>query len=329
MNGNTPETLMYILKQLSIYTYPVLAVIVVLIYGNRLRKWLLPHHTVGASTPLLLSYGITGGTDLVAAPGGTTPHGMHFDFYISNMSLFSTQQTYGIYTVELPFTSGVHLVGSPTHGDTQINLSDTKGMEPVTLEGTYNQVFNLYAEPNQQVQSRYVLDPTAMVFTLDFCSKFNWEILNDTLFFMDAEHFPTFEIVDEFVEQIRPAIEVPSDRTKNPYNMSYTQLDGRTFLYPICQQKLVTGTAWLACPGGHGCLVTGKQLMEMREQTEPVPADETNATLHNALTCPYCQNPMVPTRYQQTSVTIDVCSKCMFRWLDAREPTTLFKHSQV
>lgn len=328
MESSSALTFMDILGQVLKYTPIVVLFLCVALYAAVVRKKLWPTPGSGSypSTPLLFSYALTGSdTDLISVPGGTTPNGMHFEFYATNISLFSTQQTYGIYCIELPFTSGVHLIGAPKAGDTQLDFSGVTSLEPVTLEGTYNQVFNLYAEHDQQVQSRYVLDPAAMVFTLDFCSKFNWEILGDTLYFMDTDHLPTFEIVDEFVAQIRPTIEIPSDRRKNPYKMSYTQMSGRIFLCPICQKQLVTGDAWLACPNGHGCLVSGKQMINLKKEGAEDPPDTATAAPHGNLTCPYCQNPMVPTRYQETNITIDVCSKCMFRWLDATEPTALFK----
>lgn len=168
------------------------------------------------------------------------------------------------------------------------------------------------------------MDPKAMVFTMDFCAQFDWEIVDDSLYFRSESELPGFAIVDQFVEEIRPAVEVPSDRLVNANKRSYTDTLGLTLLCPICQQPLKNGKAWLACPQGHGCLVTGKQLLDMSNQQEPVPFDITASTPHQDLTCPYCSHPMNPTRYQLSKVVIDVCSNCRFRWLDAEEPTRLF-----
>ena len=293
--------------------------------NKSVRRLRYAYRDIPAGTPILFSDSVGNEIDIIPGTAGTTSHGLHFEFYMTGMSLFSEQQTRGVYAVELPFKSGVHLIGIPVKNETPVAIHHTKGLERVELEGTYNHVFHLYSERDDQVQSRYVMDPSAMVFTVDFCSNFNWEILGDTLYFMGTESFPTFDLVDQFVEHIRPAVEVPSDRRKNPYKMSYTHLHGRIFLCPICQKQLVAGHAWLACPDGHGCLVTGKQMIEMKAETKPAPEDTGKPMDHNNLTCPYCQNPMHPTRYQHTRTIIDVCSKCMFRWLDAHEPTALFK----
>ncbi len=278
------------------------------------------------ATPILLSTTL-GNADIFHGATTTTPQGYHVEYYVSGLSLFSHEETRGIYAVELPFMTGVHLLGIPRQNESTEPLSITKpaSMEPVELEGNYNDIFSLYADRDQQIQSRFVLDPAAMIFTIDFCRRFNWEIVGDTLYFMNSGKLPSFEIVDKFVQEIRPAIEVSSDRQKHPYNMSYTQFSGRDLKCPICQKLLVAGAAWLACPDGHGCLVTGKQLLDMAHGEEPTPPSVDASTSHSTLTCPYCSNPMTAQNYAFTNVRIDVCSKCMFRWLDAGEPAELFK----
>lgn len=274
-------------------------------------------------SPLLFNETVGMNTDIFQGYSGMTPHGLSIEYYVGGLSLFSSETSHGVYAVELPFMSGVHLIGIPKTHSIPLAMSG-HDMEAVTLEGNYNDVFHLYADTGEQVQSRYVLDPKAMVFTIDFCANFNWEIIEDTLYFMSGGRLPGFDIVDQFVEEIRPAVETPRDRPLNPSKLSYTHTVGRTLLCPICQQTLKNGTAWLECPQGHGCLVTGKQLLDMHDQKEPIPLDDKNLSRHGELTCPYCASPMNPTRYQLSRITIDVCSKCRFRWLDAEEPARLF-----
>jgi len=292
--------------------------------GQLMRKRRLSHPTT-TNSPVLFAQATSEATDLICGYQGSTPSGMQFTYNITGMSLFSNEQTMGVYSVELPFMSGVHLLGCAKHSDTQVDIHTSGSvMERVNLEGNYDDYFTLYADTGQQVQSRYVLDPAAMVFTIDFCRQFNWEIIEDTLYFMNQGHLPSFEIVDQFVAQIRPAVEVPSDRRKNPYRMSYTNFSGRTMLCPICQKQLLEGDQWLECPDGHGSLVTGGQLIEMREgdgDDAAVRAYDTgaNVTDHAKIACPYCGSEMVPSHYQSTETIIDVCTKCMFRWLDSGE----------
>lgn len=304
--------------------WPVLAVYGIWLIALIIRRK-RSNASPSADMPVLLAQTVGGDQELIAGYQDVTPSGMHFTYNLSGMSLFSTETTTGAYSVELPFMSGVHLLGCAKAGNplVEVNLSGS-AMEHVELEGNYSDYFTLYADTEQQVQSRYVLDPTAMVFTMDFCSQFNWEIVEDTLYFMSSGHLPSFAIVDEFVKQIRPAIETASDRRSNPYRMSYNNFAGRTMLCPICQKQLVEGEQWLECPDGHGSLVTGGQLLALRDDAfkdAPVAIDDDGgkATIHGVVKCPYCGSAMTASHYQTTATIIDVCPKCMFRWLDSGE----------
>lgn len=292
--------------------------------GKWIQNKLRERRTILPNAPILMSEALAGGGDVVASTAFLTPHGLHISLFVTTNTLFSALQTRGVYAVELPFVSAAHLIGIPAANDTPINLQRAKGIEPVELEGTYNQIFHLYAQPNQQVDSRYVLDPSAMAFTMDFCQQFNWEIVGDTLYFMDSGHLPPLTIIDTFIEQIRPALEIPSERYKNPHTLPYANLQARTFLCPVCGIKLMAGDAWLECPNHHGYLVTGKQLLAMRQPDSATPQPVADNTPHGTLRCPYCNNPMKPTKYQHTDIELDVCTKCMFRWMDATEPAILF-----
>lgn len=260
---------------------------------------------------------------ILMSTSDATPAGLHIEYYAAVSSVFSPGKTNGIYAIELPFQSRVHLIGVPNTLLPEIPVTTLRGLEPVQLEGTYNQVFHLYAEAAQQTQSRYLLDPAAMAFTIDFCSQYNWEILGDTLYFLSADKLPSFALVDEFVNQIRPVVEDPSNRQKNHHNMSYIHTNSRKLLCPVCQAQLQPGESWLACPAGHGCLITGKQLLDMRADRLPAKIPVSQSVWHSTLMCPYCKHGMKPTQYQNSNATIDVCSKCMFRWLDAEEPSKI------
>jgi len=243
--------------------------------------------------------------------------------------LFSEEETVVVCSVELPFMSGAHLLGIPQNPSYKASLHvDTGKFETVRLEGNYNDIFSLWAEPNKQSDSRYVLDPAAMVFTIDFCDKFYWEIRKDTLYFMSVSILPSLDIVDEFVRQIQPALEVPSDRVGNPAKLPYVHTYGREVLCPRCSDKLTIGRAWMECPQGHGFLITGAQMKD--ERTSDVPIEyESVASAHNlmgeAIECPYCHSEMKRTPYQNADIVLDVCTQCPHRWLDGAEVESILE----
>ncbi len=272
------------------------------------------------SGPILLS-ALDG--DIVNAASGMSPAELSYMYLIADANIFSKEDTLGVCAVELPFVAAAHLISRPKNqkeaGYLPINLSK---LDTVLLEGDYAQYFDLYTRPDSQADARYVLDPSAMVFTIDFCSKFYWEIYEDTLYFMSAGTIPSLKIVDEFVRQIRPAIESPSKRSTNAARLPYTFTHGRKLVCPRCDKKLVIGREWMQCPDGHGFLITGAQMLSERESDADIeykPARVAEAMLSAQIACPYCKNEMKHTFYQNSAIEIDVCSKCPHRWIDGHE----------
>ncbi len=269
--------------------------------------------------------------EAVPVKGGTTKTGLYWQYYVGASQALSTMR--GVYAVELPFKSGVHLLGIPKKGeDFDINTWGSV-MEPVVLEGDYPNYFSLYADIGEQQQTRFVLDPKAMVFTVDFCKDFSWEIVDDTLYVASEERTAPLDLINQFVREIRPAIEVASDRTQDPQlKMPYAHFEGREIDCPICTKQLVPAAEWLGCPDGHGVLVTGSQLQSIRGVNHAggvdipevnVERSGNNPVGHTELQCPYCHSLMKSTQFAFTNVQIDVCPKCMFRWLDAGESKRL------
>ena len=116
------------------------------------------------------------------------------------------------YMVTMPFVSAAHLIGVPIDQSPMFGFDiDSGSVEKVQLEGDYNDYFALFVDTDDQVDARYVLDPAAMEFTLDFCRNFSWEIRENILYFASGENVVEFSVVDEFIRQIRPAIEKPID----------------------------------------------------------------------------------------------------------------------
>lgn len=281
-----------------------------------------------AGTSVLLNY-YTDGVNLMPLKTGMIGD-MHF-------STIATLPEHGlvageaalIYQVGLPYKTKIHIVGIPKNtGNAQLNPSGGKSlMEPVALEGDYGDYFTLYAEKGMQEESRYVLDPKAMVFTVDFCQSHNWEIVDNELFFVqataNASGDPTNMADDiiKFVHEIQPAIALPLSEydiaKRTPYNQEY-----RTDLKcPICQLTLVKKGNFLACPSCHGILLKGAALSELNSGKLELPENSTltKSTTHGVLSCPSCGQVMEQIMYDGGLTAIDTCSHCPYRWLDNNE----------
>jgi Zn-finger nucleic acid-binding protein len=277
------------------------------------RKGLRPSFR---DSPVLLVQSTQG--ELINGHQGNTPAGLPYTYLLGSLNLFSNDSSIGVFAVYLPFQTKAHLVGLPRGGDKIQLRSFNSAMEPVELEGDYPQYFQLFADRGQQADSRYILDPKAMVFTIDFCKDAYWEIANNTLYFFSDTQLPSFEILDQFVEEIRPAVEVSTPKDHSRIAYGHTQMT--TLLCPICDTQLVDGDAWLECPQQHGLLITGRQMRDYREKM--IPVDDRVAYRDGRtekLKCPYCAQSMIPSRFQNTDITIDRCSKCIYRWIDTPE----------
>ncbi len=237
----------------------------------------------------------------------------------------ASEKAESMFMVELPFVTAAHLVGVPIARLRQLTSAHA-AMEPVMLEGDYPQYFRLYTEQDGQTESRYMLDPKAMAFTIDFVKEYYWEIRDNALFLIGDETLPSLDTVDRFVAEIRPAVEQPNLNHRNPGKLSYVERGFRTVNCPVCSKVLVGGKEWLECPDGHGCLVTGKQLMLLRKLTAkearglPLrPRVGGEITRPSEVSCPYCHTTMTPSLFPGTEVEIDICSHCGYRWFDSHE----------
>jgi hypothetical protein len=267
-------------------------------------------------SPVLLVQSTQGG--LINGHQGNTPAGLPYTYLLGSMNLFSNSHTVGVFAVYLPFQTKAHLIGLPRNSGAIKLRSFNSTMEAVVLEGDYPNYFQLFTDRGQQADSRYVLDPKAMVFTIDFCKDAYWEIANNTLYFFSETNLPSFEVVDRFVEEIRPAVEDASP--KDHSRIAYGNTKMTTFLCPICDAQLVDGEAWMECPQRHGLLITGRQMRDYREKLISV---DNRAVFDDGRTeklkCPYCSHSMIPSKFQNTDITIDRCGRCVYRWIDTPE----------
>lgn len=282
--------------------------------------------------PLLLTHGISKVVTL--GSGGRTRKDNQYMYLVGDITGSNQREVKGIYAFSLPFKTELHLVGIPNKESGDSWMKGAK-MERVILEGDYQSHFSLYAAEGQQALSRYHFDPQAMVFSIDFCANVHWEIVNNTLYFLDEDILPSLDIADEFIQLIKPAFhetiqistklfisQIGEDMKDSSLNLNC----------PVCKLELMQGKQWLVCPDGHGYLIKGidmlnirrdntnltKQLSEVLGRPPKVISKITNVE-HDELICPHCDHPMQITNYQSTDIVLDVCSYCPYRWIDGSE----------
>jgi len=285
---------------------------------------------------ILLTHGISGIVTL--GSGGRTVGDNPYMYLVGDISGSNGQEVMGIYAIALPFNSELHLLGVPNGEDGKFSNLD-KNMEPVVLEGYYQTYFSLYAEEGQQALSRYHIDPQAMAFSVDFCKEFHWEIVNNTLYFLDEKLLPTLAIADEFIRLIKPAF---SQATRYDIKLFTAQVGEDTkdshvdLKCPVCVNKLQEGKQWLVCPEGHGYLIKGTDMLDVRKDSSHI-IKELSEVLgrppkvismisdikHGELKCPHCDRDMQQNKYQSTEIVLDVCTYCPYRWIDGAELDTV------
>ena len=303
----------------------VLGVVAAVIYGSYRRK----NFSVNLSnTPVLLSHYTAGGT-LVPVKEGKFGDMNFSAFVMVNPEIIAQGGEAGlVFRIELPFQTSVHLMGIPTKGhETQINPTQMGSlMERIDLEGEYSQYFSLFCEKGMQTEGRYVLDPKAMLFTLDFCQSQSWEIVANELYFVQTgpnqANDPTLLTDDilKFVEEIEPAVAVPLTDAQKIEMTPYGE-DRRTDLKcPLCNKTLINTDECFTCPDGEGILLTGAKLSDVREGKLKLAELASKPPLRPGnLHCPSCGNEMSHVAYDGSKVMIDSCSHCTYRWLDAGE----------
>ncbi|SRR5258708_7907939 len=90
---------------------------------------------------------------------------------------------------------------------------------------------------------------------------------------------------------------------------------------PICNNLLTETDGVFMCPSGHGTLMSGKLLGELKELHIPdeAPSAQAQDTAEKNVTCPHCSAPMQKVNYNNTGILIDSCTNCPYRWLAAGE----------
>ncbi len=299
------------------------------IYGNYRRKNQAIKLT---NTPVLLSY-YTDGSMLLPIKQGMFGDMYYSAFVTVNVEELINGRSAGlIFRVELPFQTSIHLMGIPkAGGEVRLNPAQIGSlMERADLEGDFNKYFDLFCEKDMQTETRYVLDPKAMLFTLDFCQSQSWEVVANELYFVQTgpnqANDPTLLTDDivQFVREIKPALAKPLTNEQKLQMTPYGK-DRRTdLLCPLCQAKLINTGRYFVCPKGEGMLLTGSMLTKLREASSKLPKISVTARDRSGtLDCPSCGNSMEHVAYNGSRTMIDSCSHCAYRWLDAGELNTL------
>lgn len=155
----------------------------------------LPKKQIVANSPLLLSYfssdkqmvGLDSGNFgdlpyvLLAAKTDNKGQTSHVD------QIASSSSGTIVCRVSLPFKTNSHLVGVSKNGALELGLNEflaRRNLEKIELEGNFSEYTALFAPPGNQFNARYLLDPKAMTFVIDFCKTHHWEIINDELYFV-------------------------------------------------------------------------------------------------------------------------------------------------
>lgn len=266
--------------------------------------------------------------------------GMKYSFMITGPGGRSTVRDNGyvdesavIYTLDLPFNTETHLVGlSKKFKIDRVQFEAfllANSLVKITLEGDFPDYFDLYAKKDQDFQVRYVLDPEAMAFVVDYSRSHFWEINDAELYFVNPDpNQDSTDILKEsqrFVEQIKPAL-LPGDPNAPTvhHEVPYGEYDGPPLPCPRCKKTMTLTDTWQVCPDGQGILINGRNLKRLNNHELRIQLPAISKTQHSRIICPNCHNPMVSVAFDGSKdLRIDSCEHCPFRWLDADDISQL------
>lgn len=266
--------------------------------------------------------------------GFETPRGLQGTrISLSNFSRFSKGRTM-IFTVHLPFETRLHLFA--VSADAHVLLDKNK-VEPIVLEGNYQAYFQLFALKGQQVDARYMLDPVAMEATMTYMHQYTWEVWGNTLYVISEIEFPSLDVFDAVVEEIRPAITSNASvfPVENP--VAYRVLEdsklsvGCTF----CGDSMLQSANGYACRHGHGFVLSDRQLRFMdralaghfdaatiKEQFKDpydvtTPDDLFDTPILPWSSCWFCLSNSFQAARLESGVDYQACPSCQYNWIPA------------
>lgn len=121
---------------------------------------------------------------LLSATEYTTPTGLSVATYLAP-NLTHNTQTHQLSVIQLTFQTTCHALAIPTdHTEDLVDIDPD--LEKVDLEGNYSSFFQLFIQPDNQVNIRYMSDPVAMKVTIVFFKQCQCEINQNTLFVLSC-----------------------------------------------------------------------------------------------------------------------------------------------
>jgi|GEM_PF-988192 len=233
-----------------------------------------------------------------------------------------------IYHVQLEFQTDLHVLAIATATDLgdgiKLNIGNSN-IKKVDLEGDFPNYFHLYVTAHHEKQIRYILDPATMANVIDFCCRNSWELINDELYIateLNTGQMVELQSIQDFITKIKPALAKRSTAAQTPHRISTQHAHVRLKAEcPICKASLVAKSDWHECPNGHGHLLTGAKLSELRKRQLTVPRATalSEPPKHEIINCPACHKEMTPITYGGGNTIVDSCTNCQYRWLDSGE----------
>lgn len=277
------------------------------------------------------------GHDLIT-PGSGTSDGLRYGIYITsplragNIEAY-VEQSSVLYVLDLPFNTGVHLLGvNRTYPLNRLHLDtflQTIGMAKVQLDPTMAEDCDIYTGREHAFQVQSALDPDALSFVRHYWRTHVWELHDSELYVVVPEHAigdSSFVIESHsFVEAIRPVLPAASANAPIVHReIPFDIYDGPAMRCPICQKHMVLqDSAWFRCKHGHGLLVTDREIERLIANKFPRRIDVNAIMHHGPLTCPSCHYPMEITRYNSSALEINKCINCRFSWVDTDDHSGL------
>lgn len=337
-NLNQSQKLLIVVMAVSLY---VVYRLFRLLFASRFRK-----SQPGMYAPLLLAY-YSNGSQLLASASQEAGD-LTLTFFVATSRTAATGSDVLenairgadsiMASVHLPFNSASHIVGITQAGSEELGLQEflaRRKLEVIELEGDFPSTFLLYAPSGNQFNARYLLDPKAMAFVVDFCKTNHFEIVGDMLYIASnaatesasSQDYFSVETIQKFVSEIKPALVThESGLHKNPAHRTYGQAKNN-MVCPRCSIKLTNFSEGIhKCLRGDGILISGATMTQLRKETIRLnsiqkSSNEEAAEIH----CPNCDNLMHHVDYQKTGVVIDACVHCGYRWLDHGEDAFILK----
>jgi hypothetical protein len=127
--------------------------------------------------PLMASSGMLGASGLTAVNKSEVAG---FSYVLMTNSLGEV-----MVLVDLAETTDLHVLAygdKSTFGTSAKNITVSKWLEPVRLEGNFPDLFHMYVSPNKQREVRQVFTSDIMAHFADFCRAYDFEIYHDSLY---------------------------------------------------------------------------------------------------------------------------------------------------